>query len=732
MNRLQSVVPRAAIFAVLFVFSVLGYVGQIGSLAREASRSLTNQLFFLKAGQTDGLPNLAVAADPVWQMACPPPVINGRLGAGSADYPSVSGVLLGRLSRNGVASACNAPKTCSLASGTGARAYDAYTFKNNGSAQVCATITLTLPQQVGANYQANSYLGSFDPNNICANYLADPGVSSATLSDPIVYSHNVPAGATFVVVVQTTNPGEIDGIYQLKVEGLANCANVCALNCPANLTAATTGNSTPVNYALPTLAGNCQGASTVTCVPPSGSTFAVGTTPVNCSARDASNNTIGCSFNVLVNKLTSSISGSAGCLGAGDVVNASFTVTNSASSVQTVTATATLPPQLLAIGGRCTSNVGTAGNCTVTSPSSVVFTATLAAGQTATITYPAQVADSAVKGTQLCINTFVNFNGGLPATAQSCVTVTCDPVGEGKPLSTQFSGSDARAGSVLIFPIYTSIASSGQTQNTRLSLTNLDPARSSIVHLFLIDASSCEVRDAFVCLTPNQTTAFLASDIDPGTTGFIVVVAVDQQGCPINFNQLIGDEYVKLSSGHTANLGADAIPAVAGGLAACNVGGVNSATAALRFDGNSYAPLPRVVAADGFASRADGNETMLILNRIGGNLATGGTTTSAMTSLVYDDSENAYSLTFNLTCQYRGSVWTSTRATPRFDTVIPSGRSGWAKYYSNADEAFLGATINLNRNFAAQANAFSAGHNLHKLSYTTSAVYTIPVTPPSC
>ena len=142
--------------------------------------------------------------------------------------------------------------------------------------------------------------------------------------------------------------------------------------------------------------------------------------------------------------------------------------------------------------------------------------------------------------------------------------------------------------------------------------------------------------------------------------------------------------------------------------------------------------MPRVVAADGFGSRADGNETLLILNRIGGNLATGGVTASAMTSLVYDDAENAYSLTFSLTCQYRGSVWPSTRATPRFDTVIPSGRSGWAKYYSNTDEAFLGATINLNRNSAAQANAFNAGHNLHKLSYTTSAVYTIPVTPPNC
>ena len=65
-----------------------------------------------------------------------------------------------------------------------------------------------------------------------------------------------------------------------------------------------------------------------------------------------------------------------------------------------------------------------------------------------------------------------------------------------------------------------------------------DPARPVNVHLFFVDGTSCGVADAFVCLTANQTATFLMSDIDPGTTGFIVAVAVDQQGCPVNFNQL--------------------------------------------------------------------------------------------------------------------------------------------------------------------------------------------------
>lgn len=555
-------------------------------------------LFFGLGGNYQA--NSTVMSRAVWQPTCPPSAINGRLGSGSADYPSVSGTLLGRLTRNGIASTCNAPKTCALATNAGGRAYDAYTFRNNSSSQACVTVTLTVPQQIGANYQANSYLGSFDPNNICANYLADPGVSSATLSQPLSHSHIVPAGATFVVVVQTTNLGEIDGNYLLKVEGLPNCAGGCAMNCPANVSAVTTESAATVNYTLPTLTGNCANVGAVNCTPPPGSAFAVGTTSVTCSARDATGSTIGCGFDVLVSKVSAE------------------------------------------------------------SPD---------------------------------------------------------------------SGHAGRPGSVLIFPIYTSSATNAQSQNTRFSLTNLDSSRSATVHLFLIDAGTCQVRDFFICLTAAQTTHFLAADIDPGTTGFIVAVAVDGRGCPANFNFLIGEEYVKFASGHEANLGADAIPAIAAQLPCATA----TTTTTLRFDGVSYAPLPRVVATSGFQSRADGNNTLLILNRIGGDLINGTTTTSALTSLVYDDAENVFSLTFNLTCQYRGSVWVSTRANPRFETAIPPGRSGWAKYYnSGIEEALLGATINLNQNSGAQAGAFNAGHNLHKLSYTTSVIYTIPVTLPIC
>jgi len=76
------------------------------------------------------------------------------------------------------------------------------------------------------------------------------------------------------------------------------------LVCPANIVSGTDASqcSAVVTFA-PTLTDNCPGAGFV-CTPPSGSTFAKGTNTVNCAATDASGNTAGCSFAVIVRDLT--------------------------------------------------------------------------------------------------------------------------------------------------------------------------------------------------------------------------------------------------------------------------------------------------------------------------------------------------------------------------------------------------------------------------------------------
>jgi hypothetical protein len=297
--------------------------------------------------------------------------------------------------------------------------------------------------------------------------------------------------------------------------------------------------------------------------------------------------------------------------------------------------------------------------------------------------------------------------------------------------------SDQKAGSVLFYNFYTSGATGGATQNTRINITNTSTTSAAFVHLFFVDGTTCSIADSFICLTANQTASFLASDVDPGVSGYIVAVASSGvTGCPVAFNFLIGDEYVKAATGHAANLGAEAFAALYNGtLPGCDA---NSVTAILAFNGvvgAGYNMAPRVLALDNFASHADGNDTLLIINRFGGNLASGASTVGSLFGLVYDDAENSGSFTISSgACQLRGSLSNSfPRSTPRIESLIPAGRSGWLKIYNiSADNAYLGAAINLNPNAGSAASAFNGGHNLHKLTLSAAASYTIPVFPPSC
>jgi len=318
----------------------------------------------------------------------------------------------------------------------------------------------------------------------------------------------------------------------------------------------------------------------------------------------------------------------------------------------------------------------------------------------------------------------------------STFALAADP---GLPYPAQSEASDQKAGSVLIYNTYTSGATSGNTQNTRINITNTNPnfLQNAFVHLYFV-SESCSIADSYICLTPNQTASFLASDVDPGISGYLVAVSVDGiLGCPNNFNYLIGDEYVKFSSGHAANLGAVAFSALAP--AACTAASV---TSRIDFDGVAYNQVPAVLALDNVGSRADGNDTMLIVNRIGGNLGIGAATLGTLFGLLYDDAENVLSFSVSGNCQLRNSLSNNfPRTTPRFETFIPAGRTGWLKLFSQTGcIGILGSAINSNANAGSSAGAFNGGHNLHHLTLASGCStagfdarsYTVPVFPPSC
>ncbi|MBL8187961.1 MAG: hypothetical protein JNK38_08140 [Acidobacteria bacterium] len=293
--------------------------------------------------------------------------------------------------------------------------------------------------------------------------------------------------------------------------------------------------------------------------------------------------------------------------------------------------------------------------------------------------------------------------------------------------------SDQKAGSLLFYNIYTSGPTSGNTQNTRINITNTSVTSAAFVHLYFVSAG-CSIADSYICLTANQTASFLTSDLDPGTTGHIVAVAVDGvAGAPAVHNWLIGDEYVKFTTGHSANLGAIAFSK----LTNANVLSTDGSLAAIFFDGallaGSYNRVARTVADDNIGSRADGNDTLIILNRVGGNLGIGANSLGTLFGLFYDDAENVLSFSVTGGCQLMSSISNNfPRITPRFETFIPAGRTGWVKFFSQSDIGILGAAINFNANAASSAGAFNSGHNLHHLTLTAAANYVVPVFPPSC
>jgi hypothetical protein len=82
-----------------------------------------------------------------------------------------------------------------------------------------------------------------------------------------------------------------------------------AITCPANIVKEPTCPAGAVaTYAAPVVSDNCPGVTFV-CSPTSGTTFAIGTTTVTCTATDAApaNNTNQCSFTVTVLTVSATI-----------------------------------------------------------------------------------------------------------------------------------------------------------------------------------------------------------------------------------------------------------------------------------------------------------------------------------------------------------------------------------------------------------------------------------------
>ncbi len=287
--------------------------------------------------------------------------------------------------------------------------------------------------------------------------------------------------------------------------------------------------------------------------------------------------------------------------------------------------------------------------------------------------------------------------------------------------------NDQKAGSVLFFNVYTSGVAGPISEDTRINITNTSSTKSVAVHIFFIDGETCSPADYVICMTQNQTYSFLASAFDPGTEGYIVAVAIDGNGFPIKHNYLIGDEYVRFSSGHSGSLGAEAVAAQ----------WIEEAYETdfmfdLKFNGDQYDLLPSVLAIDGIPSINDGNDTMIILNRPTGDFAFGSDPIGTISGLLFNEVEVSHSFSFKSDqCQYKFSLTNSfPRTVPRIGNVIPTGTTGWMKLYSLTGCALLGAVFNSNSQ-PGLPTSFNGGRNLTALRLAK-AVISIPVFPVNC
>lgn len=135
--------------------------------------------------------------------SCPERTIYGFVNQGDQTQEA-------RLFRDANPSVCATAKPCPGPFGSGPRHYDAYTFEN-GESNACITVTLLADC---ALFSA-AYTNSFNPTNLCENYMADLGDNTF---DATNYSFQVGPGARFVVVVHefSVNAG---CAYTLRVSG---------------------------------------------------------------------------------------------------------------------------------------------------------------------------------------------------------------------------------------------------------------------------------------------------------------------------------------------------------------------------------------------------------------------------------------------------------------------------------------------------------------------------------
>ncbi len=504
--------------------------------------------------------------------------------------------------------------------------------------------------------------------------------------------------------------GNIAGGWSLSFETSdpVCCLSACLLTCAPIVQANDPGQSGAiVNFTLPPVSGSC---GVVTSSIPSGSFFPIGTTPVTVTATRQDGSTTSCQFPVTVLPVSVTLQDPAICLGAGGLVGVTATITNNSAVAVNANFMATLPTTLNGLPGTGLASLNQAGlNVTA---SAVTWMGMIPANTTVIITYKTQLAAGTPANMPICINSDVIFNNGPKATVQACATLNC-PAG---PVNVAVS--DQKAGALLVFPYYTSQAATHS--DTRLTFSNVGD-KTATLHVFFIDGTTCQQSDSFLCLTPNASFSFKASEYDAETTGWILAVAVDAQGRPTQYNGLIGNAFVR-DGEYVGNYGAESFRANSPLLAS-----INNDTATLFFDGASYDAMPNQFAVE-IQSAADAAGQRVVTVGLQGDLSQSQVRGAAQVGIgrVINGNENPSGSFIGWLqggCQAQALIsQTSPRVPSGMNKMVPSGQSGTMLFNIGAGVGIV---------MTPRSAPWKGIRTLHKTGLTATTL-TIPLLVPVC
>lgn len=176
---------------------------------------------------------------PTATPSCPPTVVTGSIDANDPTQTD-------RLNRGVISGCCGTTYSCQIFGDGQSHHYDAYTFTNSSGATQCITVGIDTECQDNNFIFAAAYLGTFDPNNICTNWIADEGQSPVP-GNPTPFSFNIENNETFVLVISEVTANAGCPSYTMTVSGL--CTNSSPTPTP---TVTVTPTSTPTPTATQT------------------------------------------------------------------------------------------------------------------------------------------------------------------------------------------------------------------------------------------------------------------------------------------------------------------------------------------------------------------------------------------------------------------------------------------------------------------------------------------------